>query len=150
MFVGRCAAHLLCIQILQPHGYRPPSDGPTEAPNGICRNCKMELRPQSKAKHDSRNNGDKQPGHSQISPVRDDLTPDNTNTGTGEGELPQTKDVCRLANTEEMVTPQDGSNVEDNSLELEREVPAVFVEEAEIDIPMSPLQVWIHLETPLS
>uniref|UniRef100_A0A4W5KGT6 Kelch domain containing 7A n=1 Tax=Hucho hucho TaxID=62062 RepID=A0A4W5KGT6_9TELE len=114
---------------------RPPSDGPTEAPNGICWNCKMELRPQSTAKHDSSSDGDKQPAHSQISPVRDDLTPDNTNTGTGEGELPQTKDIGRLATTEEMVTPQDGSNVEDNSLELEGEVP-VFVEEAEIDIPM--------------
>ncbi|XP_071191493.1 kelch domain-containing protein 7A-like [Salvelinus alpinus] len=124
---GTAAKPQLCV--------RPPSDGPTEAPNGICRNCKMELRPQSTAKHDSSNNGDKQPGHSQISPVRDDLTPDNTNTGTGEGELPQTKDICRLANTEEMVTPQDGSNVEDNSLELEGEFP-VFVEEAEIDIPM--------------
>ncbi|CDQ63025.1 unnamed protein product [Oncorhynchus mykiss] len=68
---------------------RPPPDRPTEAPIGTCLNCKMELRAPSTAKHDTRSDGDKQPGHSQS----DDLTPDKTNTGTGKGEVTQIEEA---------------------------------------------------------
>ncbi|XP_064822492.1 kelch domain-containing protein 7A [Oncorhynchus masou masou] len=107
---------------------RPPPDRPTEAPIGTCLNCKMELRAPSTAKHDTRSDGDKQPGHSQS----DDLTPDKTNTGTGEGEVTKIEEAGKFTNTKEIAALQEESNVEeDNSLEMEEDFP-VFVEEAEI------------------
>ncbi|XP_010879968.2 kelch domain-containing protein 7A [Esox lucius] len=100
---------------------RHPSDRPTEAPRGTCRNCKMELRSQNTAKHEVGSDGDQQP-------VTDELTPDNTNKGTDEGviaELPITQETL----------PEKSNIDKEIGFELKGDI-SVFVEKAEADVPV--------------